>query len=78
MLLIEAIERLQAEGVPNSRLFTAYHVYRVGYLPTPARDRSFRFRLTEDDVDRLRQFLPTVQRPGRRASKQCQEEVCGA
>jgi hypothetical protein len=65
MVLSELLATLRAEGLP-AKAHVIHHAIQAGYLPTPERDGSGRFRFAATDVKACRTYLKNVPKPGRK------------
>jgi hypothetical protein len=65
MVLSELLAALRADGLP-AKAHVVHHGIRAGYLPTPARDGSGRFRFSATDVKACRAYLRNLPKPGRK------------
>jgi hypothetical protein len=65
MVLSELLAALRADGLP-AKAHVVHHGIRAGYLPTPERDGSGRFKFSATDVRACRAYMKNLPKPGRK------------
>jgi len=65
MVLSEVLETLRQEGLP-AVAHRLHYAFTAGHIARPQRDGSGRYRFSDADVARCRQYLKNLPKPGRK------------